>query len=204
MSNAECRMPNDLTQTDMKVHSILALVLALGVSLGAWVGCRSTPTQVDRGPITARTFNFIGNMPKPTPGYADQRQVVHTLVQRAITNNLSPRGIQQVPNNGDVIVAYLIIVGNNASTMSINDYFGYREDAEALHAKTFSAYTGSKNPGHFEAGTLIIDFIDPKSYKLLRRGHATRPVLRNATEEVRAERIQSVVDEILREVRVTP
>ena len=43
-------------------------------------------------------------------------------------------------------MAYLVILGNNASTESINTYFGYGRDAEALHDKAQDAYTSSKNP----------------------------------------------------------
>ena len=101
-------------------------------------------------------------------------------------------------------VGYLIIVGNNAYTASINDYYGYGEAATGLHDKAQAAYTSSKNPNYFEAGTLVIDLIDSKSYKLLKRGHATRSILRNLPTDARAARLQEVVDEILRDVRITP
>jgi hypothetical protein len=86
--------------------------------------------------------------------------------------------------------------------VSINDYFGYRDDAQALHEKAFDAYTGSKVPNYFEAGTLVIDFIDPKTFKVLKRNFATQPVLRNLAEDARAERIQAIVDKILADLRV--
>ena len=66
-----------------------------------------------------------------------------------------------------LIVAYLVIVGNNASTEAISTYFGYNRDAAALHDKAQDAYASSKNPNYFEAGTLLIDLIDAKTYKLL-------------------------------------
>ena len=66
--------------------------------------------------------------------------------------------------------------------MSINDYFGYAADADALQNKAQAAYTGSKNPNYFEAGTLVIDVIDSKTFKLLKRGYATRPILQNLTK----------------------
>ena len=51
---------------------------------------------------------------------------------------------------------------------------------------------------------LVIDIIDSKSYKLLKRGYATRPTLKNLPDDAKAARIQEVVDEILRELRVAP
>jgi Domain of unknown function (DUF4136) len=184
----------------MKLHSVLTF--ATGILMLA--GCSSTPTKVDRGTVHARTFNFVGRSAKPAPAYTDNRQTIHPVIQSAIAKNLAGRGVSLVPSGGDVTVAYLIIVGNNASTTSINDYFGYGEDAAALHDKANAAYTGSKNPNFFEAGTLVIDIIDSKSFKLLKRGYATRPVLRNLPDDARAGRIQEVVDEILRDLRIAP
>ncbi len=180
----------------MNLKPILLLAAALALA-----GCSSTPKTVDRGPIHARTFSFVDPGAKPVPAYADNRQAVHTAIQDAITKALAARGVTKVATGGDVTVGYLVIVGNNASTRSISDYFGYGSDAVGLQEKAQSAYAGSKNPNYFEAGTLVIDLIDGKTFKLLKRGYATRPLLRNPTAEVRAERIQQVVDEILRDAK---
>ena len=178
------------------------LILAAGIL--ALAGCSSTPTKVDSGPIHARTFSFVGRNTKPSPAYADNRQVIHSMIEAAITKNLAGRGVSTAASGGDITVAYLIIAGNNASATSINDYFGYGENASALLDKAHTAYTGSKNPNFFEAGTLVIDIIDSKGFKLLKRGYATRPILRNLPDDARAARIQEVVDEILRDLRVAP
>ena len=103
---------------------------------------------------------------------------------------------------GDVTVTYLVIVGNNTTTESISTYFGYSEDSSALHDKAHVAYTNTKNPNFFEAGTLLIDIIDSKSFKLLKRAYATRPLLRDLPPDAEAARIQEVVDEILSSLRV--
>ena len=96
------------------------------------------------------------------------------MIQEAITKNLAARGVKRVPAGGDVTVAYLVILGDNVSTRSINDYFGYSDDAWALHEKAQQAYTGTGNPNSFEAGTLLIDIIDNKGFKVRMRNYATR------------------------------
>jgi hypothetical protein len=184
----------------MKLH--LLLTLTAGILVLA--GCSSTPAKVDTGSIRARTFSFVDRATKPSPDFAESRQAVHGIIQEAITKNLTARGVTKVDRGGDVTVGYLVIVGNNASTTTINDYFGYGADASALHAKAHEAYTGGKNPNYFEAGTLLIDVTDSKSFKLLKRGYATRPILRNLPNDARAARIQEVVDEILRDLRIAP
>ena len=181
----------------MKPYTLL--VVAAGVLTLA--GCSSAPTKVDTGSIRASTFSFVDGGVKPRPTYSDNREAVHAMIQEAITKNLAARGVARVATGGDVTVAYLVILGNNVSTVSINDYFGYRDDAWALHEKAQAAYTGTKNPNSFEAGTLLIDIIESKGFKVVKRDYATRPILRNLPDDARAARIQEVVDEILRDVR---
>ncbi len=112
------------------------------------------------------------------------------MIQKAIINNLTAKGLERTNGTGEVIVAYMIIVGNNVSTEAITTYFGMGRDADALHSKAEDAYSGSKNPNHFEAGTLVIDVLDAKTYELLYRNYVVRPIIGNATTTVRGERIQ--------------
>jgi hypothetical protein len=185
----------------MKLKSLLPLLV---VSVLALTGCSSAPAKVDKGTINARTFSFVARPNRPVPIGAENRTPIHTMVQAAIAKNLAARGVTQVPSGGDVTVGYLIVTGNNATTSTINDYFGYGEDASGLEDKAHKAYTENKNPNYFEAGTLLIDIVDTKTYKLLNRNYATRELLKNASESTRVERLQGVVDEILNGVRIKP
>ncbi len=181
----------------MRAKLLLLFIAGLFVS----GHCFAVATKVNRGPIRARTFNFVDRRSKADPTIGDNREAVHKMVQNAITRNLAARGVNRLDRGGDVTVAYLIIKGNNASTETIRDYFGYREDTPDLHDKAHKAYTRSKNPNYFEAGTLIIDIIDGKNFKLLKRGYTTQPIAPNLSASARAARIQEGVDEILRDVR---
>lgn len=181
------------------MKSFFHLILVAGTL--ALAGC-TTPTRVDSGPIRAQTFSFIDPGPRQVPAYADTSQRVHAVIQKAISDDLAKRGVTLVPKGGDVTVGYLLITGDNASTTSINEYFGLRDDAVALQDKAHAVYTGQKNPNHFEAGTLVIDIIDSKTYELLRRGHATRSVLPNLSPDARAALVEQAVNEIFRDLRI--
>jgi len=179
-------------------HHYFILLIAGALAL---TGCSSTPTRVDTGPVAARTFRFVSLDPH-TASFAEGRQKIHSLVQEAITKSLTARGLQRVATGGDVTVGYLLITGNNASTSSVNDYFSYSENAAALEDKAHEAYTDSKNPNYFEAGTLVVDLVDSKTFKLLKRGYATRPGFRNLPDDVKIARLQEVADEIFRDLRI--
>ncbi len=183
------------------MKSIIRYLLAAGVVMLA--GCSSTPTQVNKGPIHAGTFSYVSGRPAP-PEYAEKREQVHKLIQSAINNTLATKDLTRVNNSHNVIVAYLVILGNNVSTTDLNDYFGYGRNEDALLDKAHQAGAiDSKNPDHFVAGTLVIDIIDAKTYKLLYRNYAVRSVLRNAPDNVRFDRIQSAVNQALAGLQVT-
>ena len=183
----------------MKTHTCVILVAAAL----ALAGCSSVKTKVDTGPIAARTFSFINTGPKEALANTDNRTQIHALIQEAITKNLTQKGVSRVEVGGEVTVAYLIIAGNNVATTSLNDYFGYGADASALVDKVHSeqAVKGG-NRDYFEAGTLVIDLVNPKTSKLLKRSCVSAPILRNLPLDARQSRIQGFVDQALTDLRV--
>jgi len=168
------------------------------------VGCSSVKTRVDNGPIKAHTFSFV-SIGSKAPASASNVAAIHATIQDAITRALASKGVSKLPSGGDVTVAYLLIAGDNVSTTSLNDYFGYNSDATALVDQIHKQQTIKDNDrNHFEAGTLVIDLVDPQTSKLLWRNSMQRDILRNVTTEARAERIQEVVDATLQTAQISP
>lgn len=169
----------------------------------ALAGCASAPMQVNTGPIHARTFSFVRSNAPSDAQYDQKRQTIHAMIQSAVTSDLAGKGLTRVDNGGDVTVTYLIVVGNNVSTMAISDYWGYNGDASAIQDAIHKSQTiKNENPNYFEAGTLVIDIIDSNSFKLLKRATVQRPVLQNVPADIRQEHIQQAVDQALSDLRV--
>jgi hypothetical protein len=177
--------------------------LCFGLAVAALLigGCK-TPTRVDKGPIKAATFSFLHPGPLPEAAFSENRQQIHALIQEAISNNLTGKGLRWVQSGGDLTVAYLIVVGNNVTTSAINDYFGYSPDATALVDRAHKAYTEGQQREYFQAGTLLIDLIDSRTQKVLARNYVTRQLLQNPSADVQKERIQEAVNEALQGVRI--
>jgi hypothetical protein len=112
--------------------------------------------------------------------------------------------VRNVSQGGDITVAYLIIVGNNVETTSLNRYFGYNSDASELVDKIHSEQAvKGENRNYFEAGTLVIDLIDARTSKVLQRRSVQAPLLRNLPMEKRVERAQKFVDQALSDVQIS-
>ena len=180
--------------------------LLSGVALALLAGgCSSVKSHVDKGHISARTFSFLNTASRQTPSYAEDSKQAHAMVQQAIINNLAGKGITNVASGGDITVAYLIIVGNNISTTSLNEYFGYTDDAMAMVEEVHKRQTANQGTrGYFEAGTLVIDFLSPQTSKVLQRRSIEAPVLRNLPAEQRTERVQTIVNQALADLPIAP
>jgi len=176
-----------------------SLIVAGAVVLA---GCSSVKTHVDTGPIHARTFSWI-NTGRDLPSYAEARKQAHAAVQEAITKNLAAKGVSYVERGGDITVAYLIIAGNNATTTSLNEYFGYTADSTALVDKVHRSESEKSNDrGYFEAGTLVIDILDPRTSKVLKRATIQAQILRELPLDEREARLQGFVDQALSDLRI--
>jgi hypothetical protein len=170
----------------------------------ALAGCSSVKTHVDTGPIQARTFSFMNVGTKDVPTYVERRKQAHAAVQEAITKNLTAKGVNHVPQGGDITVAYLIIAGNNATTTSLNEYFGYTSDATALMEKAHNEQAVKKSDrGYVEAGTLVIDILDSKTSNLLKRATIQAQILRELPLDAREARLQGLVDQALSDLRIS-
>ena len=176
-----------------------ALFLAAAVA-----GCSSVKVHVDKGQVRARTFSFMDTGSRRLANNTDPGQEAHALIQQALINNLAVKGVKYVPTGGDVTVAYLVVIGNNVQTTSLNDYFGYTDESAAIVDKLHAEQTGGDaKRGYFEDGTLIIDIVSPSTSKLLQRRSIQAPPARDLPTEARAKRIQSIVDQALKGVPIS-
>jgi hypothetical protein len=190
-----------LTRPLAATLSLLSLAVVATLAL---TSCSSVKTKVDHGPIQAKTFSFLDTGGRTAPVDAEKRQQAHVMVQEAIIKTLASKGVTYVANGGDVTVAYLLIVGNNVTTTSLNGYFGYNSDADALVDKVHKQDTiKSDDRNYFEAGTLVIDILDAKTSKILQRRTIQAEVLRDVTLEARAARVQTLVGQALADVRIS-
>lgn len=183
------------------IVKLASLVLLASAAFGSG-GCSSTKAKVESGPIQARTFRFVESRPMPRSTAVEKRAVVHGMIQDAITQGLNQRGVAPATGEPDVLVAYLVVVGDNTTTVRFDEYFGYGRDASDLQQMAHREYTSTGNPNYFEAGTLLVDLIDARSFKLLWRQHVNRPVIRDLSESARRERIEEAVQEVFKDLRI--
>jgi hypothetical protein len=165
-------------------------------------GCASVKMKVDSGPIAARTFCFVPVGPRPATPLRANEEKAHILIQEAIINNLSARGLSHVAEGGDIVVAYLIIVGDGTITTCRDEYFGFESDASGLMDKVHARSLKQGGRNYTVAGTLVIDILNADTSKLLKRATIHSEILRDVAMEVRATRVQAAVDQALSDLKI--
>lgn len=179
------------------------LLVALAMGVLALTGCATTPTRVDTGPVKAHTFNFFNARADNAPPMSAKEAEIHGLIQAAIVEELAAKGLTKVEKDGDVAVAYMIIVSDGGKTMSYNDFYGYGEGPDRLQAKAHEAFAiENKNRTQYDAGTLVVDVANFRQYEVYWRNFVWSPIMKDLPVENRKERLKGFVHEVLKPLRV--
>jgi hypothetical protein len=165
------------------------------------VGCSSVPTKVDKGPVSATTYSFMTSKAPAGVVVNERREQTHAIIQKAIAADLKQKGLDPVASGGQVQIGYMVVVADNASTATYDEYFGYGRDAKALADKAHKAVSKSKSRDLFEIGAIVIDVVDPRDSKVLFRSVAHMDV-RDVTPANREDRINTLVASCLGGLRV--
>jgi hypothetical protein len=120
------------------------------------------------------------------------------MIQDALANSFRSNGIAIDRENAELVVGYLLLIQDNATTLLIDDYFGYGRDAEHIaDVAHIRGVVDNKSPDQFERGAIVIDVMDAKTNKLVYRNFAKRDIHRGLSDSVRKQRIQEAIDEAM-------
>ena len=164
-------------------------------AMGILIGCStiSMPKGTSKGYSSAR---FVRVKESPMRGVSNNKALNQKLKQ-VIAAEMRRNGIDVAASGGDLVIAFMLMKQNNASTASINHYYGYSDDSEKISEKVHKKIAKDGGRELFERGAIIIDLIDAKSSKLIYRNYAVRDVLGKVSAQERNKRIQSAVTEAL-------
>jgi hypothetical protein len=169
------------------------IAVALLVVLGGCSGGMEIQTDVDPAADFSgfKTWNWVPVSAEKTgdPGVDDG--VVRTRIQNAVEEELTKRGYLKSTDTPDFLVNYHTAMKDELNSMEMQEYYEAQTYEEFRKDVTYT-YTWHK-------GTLILDFIDAKSNKLVWRGAARAEVNLNDSAETKKARISKAVERMLRE-----
>lgn len=158
----------------------------LPVALLALAGCvtvrSSTSPSADLGRY--RTFAWYASPAPKTQQTSFERSPAGELVRDRIARDLAARGIQLSPDHPDFFVAYHTHLQQR---LDVNDW-GYP-------TVFWGSPPGPVTLDEYTQGTLVVDFIDPRTGQVFWRGSATSVV--NHPENPNMQKLASAVDKVM-------
>lgn len=179
------------------MKTTLLRIAAAALAFAA-VSCSSKidmPKGTSRGYTSAR---LVRADVKKSNAFIDNSAVVDRMIQKALGAEFQAHGMQTGNADAGLVVGYLILVQDNASTLALDDYFGYGRDSSEIADRAHTmGVLKNKRPDVFEAGTIVVDVMDAKTNKLVFRNYATRDVYEGVSASVRQQRVREAVAEAL-------
>lgn len=175
----------------MKNIGMLSMLLLFAIGL-ATAGCATYTTHYDYDP-EAR-FEELSNYDWLNPPDVDQGVVEFTIkrIQTAMEKQLTEKGYSLDTSNPDFLIA---IHGGKEKIINVVDW-GYTYRRNYRYNYSYPLNQGI-DVYEYEEGTLIIDFIDAASQKLIWRGSVIKALDSNPTPEKREKVINEAVSRAL-------
>ena len=164
--------------------------ILLAVSFAGCVTTFETGSQLAPDANFARrsTFRFVPDKSQAAAEAVASGPDWRGLISQDILSALNVKGYRFFPNRQtDLLVAFHIVLVENESVTTLDNYLGYPLTAGQSAQADLSKFQDPNHPGEASKGTLIIDFIDPKKKVLLWRGWAKTHVdLKQSGEKLQA------------------
>jgi hypothetical protein len=136
------------------------------------------------------TYSWLPNPEAPSAGIEAelaQNTLVEGRVKRAVDAQLAAKGIRKTTQDPDMLVAFHTGVEDKVDVRSWGYGYGYGWGYGGSGVTTIN----------YQEGTLILDFIDPKTKELLWRGLGKKVLSQSTTPEKSEKVINEAVQKIL-------
>lgn len=173
---------------------------SLATVLTALCSCSSTiemPKHTSAGYTSAR-FVVADSRNRVASTAPEQDPAFNAAIKESLRKEFASQGISVGGEQADLIIAYMLIRQNSASTTMNRDYFGNGRNAMTILEEAHErGVIQNKSPDDFIHGAIVIDVLDAQTNKLIFRNFAVRPVTAQVDAATRQRRIDSAVAQAL-------
>jgi len=157
-------------------------------------GCSSVSVSHDFDSQTdfsnLRTYRWLAAPESTSDNVQKELQtnsLIESRVKSAVNRQLAAKGIRETTQDPDFLIAFHTGVQDKTDIQSWGYGYGY-----------WGMRGGGVSTIHYQEGTLILDFIDPKSKNLIWRGVGKKVVSQRTTPEKSEKEINQAVEKILK------
>lgn len=168
------------------ILAIASILLASCVTQEAIVGSEYSP---ENQPDQFRSYSWLKEA--DTGDTLSNNLAIIQTIQGAIDQDLGESGFTKT-SKSDFKLAMLIVDRDQGINYTLDRYFG-----DSLRGADIGSVPSL--PGKsLEQGTMVLDAIDAKSGKVIWRGTAVTDINRNNSPDVRKDKIEWIVSELLK------
>src|SRR5580698_10478113 len=185
----------------MYLRSCVGTLCTVLVAL-SFAGCATTfqtGSELSPGASLAKrsTFRFVPDKSQAAAEAVASGPDWRAIIGQDILTELNAKGYRFFPNRAtDLLVAFHIVLTENESVTTLDNYLGYPLTAGQAAQADLSRFQDPNHPGQASKGTLVIDFIDPKKRVLLWRGWAKT----NVDLKQSGDKLQALAKEAVKEI----
>ena len=146
-----------------------------------------------------KTFQLLQNQQKDLSDIklAMTQDVFDNALEQAFATTLTASGFVKTDQAADFIVTYYVAVSTSSTVVEVKNYYrnvGYSYTGQLMT----ESYGTDQKVVSYQIGSLFIDIFDAKSKKSVWQGSAKTPIGLHTEKDKQIERINTVVDKILK------
>lgn len=159
-------------------------------------GCSGVRVTTDYDPSVDlwafKTYAWATPKKQPTGDPRLDNPLLEARIERAIEGAMNMRGLRAVDDgDADFLVAYHVVIDQRRDVAEVPTAYGYRG--------FWGGFYGSRlYVDQYEVGTLMVDFLERESKRLVWRGSGEARLHDRGSPEDRDQRAQRTVDAILK------
>lgn len=182
---------------------IRLLRVCLAPALAAAIACSGISVNTDYDPAydysKLRSYHWYSEGSGQTGDPRIDNTLVQQRIHRAVDYQLSRRGFRraEAPRAADFLVAYNVITEKQLEAQTYHTGYGGYRGGYYGRGGGIGVGVSQTEIREYEVGTLLLDFVDPKTKALLWRGEAKARLDPNQTPERRDALVNEAVSKLL-------
>ena len=166
------------------------------------VGCSTIQVKSEFNPKTdfsrLKTYRWLNNKDKPSDDIRINNEFVINAVRAAVEKDLQGKGFTKGDNaQADFVIAWFGAIEQKIKSESINHFYSPYGYGTLYRDPYLNSQPTTINVSEYEQGSLIFDFLDPRSHTLLWRGIGSDKLKDDQSESQVTQNLNAAVTKIL-------
>jgi len=181
----------------MMRFSLLSLLI-----LSVIAGCSTIQVKSDFNPkmdfSRLKTYSWLGTVDKPSDDIRINNEFVNKTIRVAVEKDLQGKGFTRVDSGqADFVITWFGAIEQKIKADNINNFYSPYGYGTLYRDPYWNNQPTTMNVREYEQGSLIFDFLDPRTHTLLWRGIGSDKLKEEQSESQMRYNLNAAVTQIL-------